>query len=61
MDTKNVKCMCGHLVEEKDVVYINPSTKAINMDRGTPLLWFMCPHRHGGIVDNEFSHAVVLV
>lgn len=33
---ENVNCMCGHLVNEKDVVYINPATKAITWTKGLP-------------------------
>jgi hypothetical protein len=32
----DVKCMCGHNVDEKDVVYINPATKAITWTEGLP-------------------------
>ncbi len=32
----DVKCMCGHTVDEKDVVYINPATKAITWTQGLP-------------------------
>lgn len=38
-DDKNnntTKCMCGHTVDNNEVVFINPSTKAITWANGLP-------------------------
>lgn len=32
----SVKCMCGHIVSNSDVVWINPATKAITWTEGLP-------------------------
>jgi len=37
--TDTIKCMCGHIVNEDNVVFINPATKAITWAGGLPF----CP------------------
>lgn len=32
----SIKCICGHIVPEQDVVFINPNTKAITWVQGLP-------------------------
>lgn len=35
-ENNTTKCMCGHTVDNSEVVYINPSTKAITWANGLP-------------------------
>jgi len=37
--TDTIKCMCGHIVNEDNVVFINPATEAITWAGGLPF----CP------------------
>lgn len=32
----NIKCMCGHIIPESEVVFVNPQTKAITWTQGFP-------------------------
>lgn len=36
MNDEQTVCMCGHTIDEKDVVYVNPATKAITWTEGLP-------------------------
>jgi len=34
--TNTTKCMCGHIVNDDNIVWLNPATKAITWTEGLP-------------------------